>query len=377
MLLFGERRLLLQRFNDGACGAGGQGRQFADRLRLRLSAALTLAVLAAGSAQDSWAGPPERGERSPEAAGVPQLLVERPEVDLGDLPKGSSSVASFEMRNAGAADLRIVDVLPSCGCTVVSFDRVIPPGEVGQLTATLYTESLDGEVAKGITVVTNDPAQTRVQLLIRAAVVTAVRVLPDIPIVLRNDDGSRTVRRLIRRSATSGHGFFNITGLRASVPWLKPTARKVREKEPVSVDIPAARVGDWIVELRLDREAPYGSSGQQLQFATGLDRQPRVFLAVRAEVATPVQLPVDRLLLPESEGLAKDTLAFLLREGLDPKDLRLDARPDGLEVELRPGTGRSFEARVKWIGGPLEGGRLIFRIADEVYEIPVALASAG
>jgi len=367
----------LQRINDGARNGREQVPGRDRRLRAGLRATLVLLVLAGFCAPAGWAGPRRKGARAAAGTGLPQLVVAQQEVDLGDLPKGSSSVARFELQNTGTADLEILDVLPSCGCTVVTFDEVIPPGGVGSLTATLHTETLVGEVAKGITLLTNDPAASRAHLLIRAAVVTAVRVLPDLPIVLRNDGSASSIRRLIRRSSDSGHGFFIIAGLRATAPWLRARARKVREVEAASDGLPAASVGDWILEVSLEGQPPYGNSHQQVSFSTGLDRQPTVTLAILAEVAAPVQLPVERLLLPEIDGSAGGTLAFAVREGLDPSGLRIEAQPAGLGVELRPGTGRAFEARVRWKGGPLVGGKLIFRVGDEVYEIPVALASAG
>ena len=304
-------------------------------------------------------------------AGEPLLLVTQTEIDLGDIPKGLYAEARFELRNAGTADLRVLEVKSGCACTVATYDEVIPPGGVGQLTATLSTETLNGMVGQGISLITNDPTSPTTALVIRAKIVTAVRILPEAPLVLRNRAGEPPVRRVIRRSLSAGHGFFAIAGLRASAPWIDARARKVREPLPASDGLPAVTPGDWILELRLDGQPTYGRRRERVEFKTGLERQPLVRLVVQTELLAPVQLAVERLFLQASGDNAEETLSFTVREGLDRSTLVVQALPDGLTVQVEPGDGQALTARVRWPGGKLDQGRLIFTIADEQVELPV------
>ena len=310
-------------------------------------------------------------QRKTGAEGAPLLLVTQTEIDLGQVPKGSSAEARFELRNAGNADLRVLDVQSGCACTIATYDELIPPGGVGYVTATLLTETLNGQVGQGIKLRTNDPTSPSVALVVRAEVVTAVRVLPEKTIVLRNQPGEMSVRRVIRRQANSGHGFFGIAALKTSAPWVVASARKVREAAPASEGLPAVTSGDWILELLLEGQPVYGNRNEQVEFKTGLARQPLVKLEVRTELLAPVQLAVDRLFLQPDGEDAAETLSLVVREGLDPSALVVEALPDGLTVQLESGAGQLLTARVRWQGGRLEKGRLVFRIAGERFDLPV------
>jgi hypothetical protein len=220
--------------------------------------------------------------------------------------------------------------------------------------------------------ITDDPTSPTTTLLVRAQIATAVRVLPDVPILLRNDAWNRPVRRVIRRSLGSGHGFFSVGGLRSSAPWIDARARKVRENAPASGDLPAVEVGDWILELRLNGQPPYGQRRETVEFQTGLERQPDVRLAVQTDLAAPVQFPVERLFLQPRGDAAEESIPIVLRSGLDPSGLEVEALPDGLIVRLEPADEeRTWTAHVRWPGERLDRGRLVFRIAGERVELPV------
>jgi len=331
---------------------------------------ILLGLLAVPTSAEERAGDRE-GSAQDGGDGAPLLLMRETEIDLGQLPKGSSAEARFELRNAGNADLRVLEVRSGCACTVAKYDEVIPPGGVGYVTATILTETLTGPVGQGVSVLTNDPTSPVTSLLVRAEVVFAVRVLPEKPIVLRSQAGELPVRRVIRRSANSGHGFFGIAGLRTSAPWIDARARKVREPEPASGGLPAVTPGDWILEVRLDGQPMYGKRHEVIEFKTGLERQPHVKLDVHADILPPVLLPVDRLFLQARGEAAAETLSFTVREGLDPSAVRASASPEGLTVQLEPGDGPAMTARVRWMGGRLDEGQLVFRIAGERIEVPV------
>jgi hypothetical protein len=345
--------------------------------RLRPPALALLLALLLGSSWTAGSPAPGPAKRGQQAGAAPLLLVERTEIDLGQLPKGATAEATFVFRNAGDAELRLHDVQTGCACTVATYDEVIPPGGVGQLQATLITDTLIGEVGQGISVMTNDPTSPAVYLLLRATVVTAVRVLPDLPIELRNYPRRETVRRVIRRAASSGHGFFNIAGLKSSAPWIEASAQKVRAPRQATQELPAVDSGDWILELRLDGQPPYGRKREMVRFETGLDRQPLVELDVYTDCLAPVQLPVERLFLQPGADGAAATLPLTVRDDLDPSGLEVDAAPAGLTVKLGAGAGRERELHVRWSGGTLEQGRLTLRLGGESLEVPVLLVVPG
>ena len=100
---------------------------------------------------------------------IPSLVVEPPTIDLGILEGDVRVPFACTLRNAGDAPLRIHEVVPTCGCTVVLFtDSLIAPGDAAPLTGAFHSRKLEGNVLKSIFVKTNDPERPRAVVLLRA-----------------------------------------------------------------------------------------------------------------------------------------------------------------------------------------------------------------
>jgi len=61
---------------------------------------------------------------------------------------------------------------------VTKFDEVIPPGSEGRVHASVDISHIKGLVEKYVDLETNDPAQSRARVSIRANVKTYIDVLP-------------------------------------------------------------------------------------------------------------------------------------------------------------------------------------------------------
>jgi len=57
---------------------------------------------------------------------------------------------------------------------VTEFDKVIPPGGVGKVTASLNTFPYKGPITKSVQVTTGDPGARPVVLLLKAEIVTSL-----------------------------------------------------------------------------------------------------------------------------------------------------------------------------------------------------------
>lgn len=132
------------------------------------------------------------------AAG-PRLVVEQPEIDIGEVIRGETGRGIFELKNAGDAPLRVTNVQPGCSCTVVDYDRTIAPGATGTLTATLETDGLHGVQARWVRVATDDPGTPEVQLVLRANVVGSVEIFPVDRVRISDRSGGRPVETLLLR----------------------------------------------------------------------------------------------------------------------------------------------------------------------------------
>lgn len=113
------------------------------------------------------------------AAGeAPTLTLVEPVKDFGTVAKGDKLDWAFQIKNTGTADLQILAVRPTCGCTVAEYDKVIKPGEVGKVVAHVDTTSLSGPVAKAVTIESNDASTPTAQVTIRAVVKPYVEAFP-------------------------------------------------------------------------------------------------------------------------------------------------------------------------------------------------------
>lgn len=112
------------------------------------------------------------------AGAAPKVVIPVPVWNAGHVARGERLATDFVIRNEGDAVLELLEVKPACGCTVASFDAKIAPGGQGKVHAELDTTGFLGAIAKGITVLTNDPANPRLQLTIQAEVESRMRATP-------------------------------------------------------------------------------------------------------------------------------------------------------------------------------------------------------
>jgi hypothetical protein len=97
---------------------------------------------------------------------APKMVLSSLLVDAGENPAGTTATHAFTVKNEGSDPLIIEKVIPSCGCTLASYDDFIPPGREGKILVNvdLYKEWAGRKYNKSVTVVTNDPNQSHVTL---------------------------------------------------------------------------------------------------------------------------------------------------------------------------------------------------------------------
>jgi hypothetical protein len=119
----------------------------------------------------------ENAEDAPAAveAATPLLRLAETEFDNGEASPGTTVTHDFVIKNEGQAPLLISDVIPGCGCTVTSFTSFIPPGGQGKvgMAVDLYKEWAGRNVNKAATIISNDPNNPTVRIIMRARVTGA------------------------------------------------------------------------------------------------------------------------------------------------------------------------------------------------------------
>jgi hypothetical protein len=88
--------------------------------------------------------------------GKPEIVFVEKTHDFGTIMEGEVVECSFYFKNTGAAPLKIVDVVPDCGCTVPEFDKnEILPGQESKIKVVFNSEGFMNNVYKTIDVETN------------------------------------------------------------------------------------------------------------------------------------------------------------------------------------------------------------------------------
>lgn len=83
----------------------------------------------------------------------------------------------FRIRNTGDDTLKIQRVKPGCGCTVVEFDSIIPPGQAGKVTQEVNIKGMNHkDVTKSIIVTSNAGNAPELRLALGVTIFHHVRV---------------------------------------------------------------------------------------------------------------------------------------------------------------------------------------------------------
>lgn len=112
-----------------------------------------------------------------------RLIVKERVVDLGRLKQGEKGIAKFLLENQGTAPVHISSVRASCGCTVprrlTDDEKLLEPGETVEIVAEFDSKGRRGKQRKTVTVMSDDPIEPRLQLLLTAEIFTVMEVLID------------------------------------------------------------------------------------------------------------------------------------------------------------------------------------------------------
>ena len=121
----------------------------------------------------------------------PRIAFDSTICDLGEVGPGSRSICEFRFANAGSGRLEVTSVKSTCGCTVMDLPSgEYEPNECGTIKATYTASRAAGTIRKHIYVSSNDQANPRTRLTIRAKVVQMVEFEPsELSLSMKEDNG--------------------------------------------------------------------------------------------------------------------------------------------------------------------------------------------
>jgi hypothetical protein len=256
---------------------------------------------------------------------------------------------------------------------VASYDEVIQPGQAGQLRVTLHTKDLRGKFTRGVSVSTNDPANRQIHLQVSANVLASVQLMP--PALMVGGRRGRLSGKIVVRQDPTETGELEVSGLEVSQPWLTASVRQISEPEEVQGKIAAAAPGDWIIEVELDKSAPWGARQESLTFKTGLGREPEVKVPVKVLVPSLINVnPRELYLFLTKEGHAEGVFLASIREGHEKDELSIDIEPEPFKVAVEKTGARHYRVAVSWQTDDPDApvhGKAILRLPEGELEVPV------
>jgi Protein of unknown function (DUF1573) len=222
--------------------------------------------------------------------GSPVLVVPSKIIDIGTVAQGVTVDAVFDLVNEGDATLVIKAVRPTCGCTVADFDPEIAAGATGKIKAKLDTKDFSGPISKSILVMSDDPQNPTVTLVIKADIRPFVEILPR-PLIRFNAVLHEPMSQTFIVVGADPEKAVKIKSVESSVPFIATSVRKLDEDELVK----GKSKSQYEVTISLTDDTPVGPVNAVLSVHTDLKEAPtvpvKVYGVVRALIhVTPTQV---------------------------------------------------------------------------------------
>jgi len=246
-------------------------------------------------------------EQPDSSTGAPRFRCDETSHTFPECWAGSRVKHTFIIHNDGNAPLKILKVKPSCGCTVTNnYDKVIAPGQQGQLPFTFSPGRREGKTSKNIYVTTNDPAHQRVTLALKANVKSYVSVQPPVATNWKTTSATPNLTKS-----------FTITNNTKSPLKLEEVPQKIKSGFTRSLkEIEPGKAYELTVTAGgpFTREYNYTN----LRYNTGIAQQPQVSISCSLHKVPAVALSTTRLRIGHntSSECKYDITASFNQEGL-------------------------------------------------------------
>lgn len=239
------------------------------------AAALALLLAAAALA----AAAPAAAQNLPHGFAV--LTIEPASIDFGTMERHQTRTTDLVIRNDGGADLELLDVASTCGCTVAQPEKkLLKPGQSTKLKVTFDSKEFQGEQIKYIKIRSNDPTSPAVDIPVRAVV--------RVPIVVQPGKLQFAFGRVRRGEVAVEKSWLQAMDgkeLRLSPGSLRSDLFRVETEENVEGDPTRA-----ILTVRLRQDAPYGPFQEVLRVGTNIPEMPSLDYEVLGEVIHDIEV---------------------------------------------------------------------------------------
>jgi hypothetical protein len=172
---------------------------------------------------------------------VPQITFEKTTCDFGEVTASKKYTGQFKFTNTGNGLLNISDVRKCCGVVVTLDKKELMPGESGTLKVEYNTGPHPGLIKRQLRVLSNDKANPKVTLTIKAEVVIRVDYEPQRIQLLLNEVNAGCPKITIRSVDKQP---FSITSFQST-------------GEVITADVDSSvEAIEFVLEPKVDPESP-------------------------------------------------------------------------------------------------------------------------
>jgi hypothetical protein len=199
-----------------------------------------------------------KAETAPQSVkGGPEITFEKVVHDFGNIEPGSKNICEFKFTNTGDSLLKITEVSKNCGCTAYALAKEeYGPGESGTLKVEYNASKQPASVRKTLSVSSNDEAKPKVELVIKAEIVSKIDYQPKkLDLSLNKENAgcpAITVKSLDGKP-------FSIKGFKA-IGQLKPTENVITADYNSSVE-----ATEFVLQPKVDVEKLREVSGGSIE----------------------------------------------------------------------------------------------------------------
>ena len=190
--------------------------------------------------------------------------------DFGQVREDNDLSHTFVIRNFGDQNLRILEVDPDCVCTVVDYDRVIPPGGEGKVNLSIKPFSVVHKFEKKTYVRFNDPSRRGVNLILKGKSQQIIEIKPSHVVRFRGDPGGNLTAQV--RFISHLPFPWEITKFNNSIP------------DKVDVTLKTEQPGKiYIVEVK-NKHREQGRYIGKIEVFTNAIKKPKIVMRVIADL---------------------------------------------------------------------------------------------
>jgi hypothetical protein len=296
----------------------------------------TLAGLAAcvslASAQSAPSPLPQGKPIAPAVTPVPGAAIEFAAIthDFGVISDEREVETKFKFTNNGTAEMEIVDLKGSCGCTVPQLaKKTYKPGESGEVTVRFNPNNRRGKQHTAVTVTTNVPDKATVMLNVQSEVKPVVLTEPQVASIGQIERGQ------------GGKATLTITSRKLDLEITQVTPNDAKVTAVVGAKVQAELEGEKVVqfpiEVTIAPDAPVGPVQTQCTVRTNDPARTFNFMAL-GEVLGTVKAEPQRVTLGGLAAGADINTSFRIspRTGAAFKVLGVEEQPANISQPNSP-----------------------------------------